>query len=413
MTIDRHAHRAVPAATMRVAVLLLALALMAAPSLSAIFGVRSAYGADAQSIINDAQEAGRKAAEGQKQVEALRKEIENLDEQATEYLQQAAELQPQIDVASEQTEQLTIELRTLEDDAEKLRSRIAATSAEYQKQQELVADRMSETYKKGDLFFFDLLLSSTSFKDLLTRYEYVQRTIEANALYARDLDLMRQSLEEDKESLDRVVADAADKQKEAADVEGALRTMKTAREEAAGNAKQIESQKTALLEDTQANVDALKDLQASLFAEANALLGALASSVQWGSGEFSGTMVWPVGGSGTLTCPIGCTCSIHGGNHSGQDIGTGYANPPALAAAAGRVVQAGPNGGYGNFVSIDHGNGVVTTYAHLQVIFVGAGEMVTAGQPIGNVGSTGFSTGNHLHFEVIVNGQYVNPMKFF
>jgi murein DD-endopeptidase MepM/ murein hydrolase activator NlpD len=87
--------------------------------------------------------------------------------------------------------------------------------------------------------------------------------------------------------------------------------------------------------------------------------------------------------------------------------------PPVVAAAAGRIVTAGWNGGYGNFVAIDHGNGVVTQYAHMSSIMVSVGQVVMAGQQIGNVGSTGFSFGNHLHFEVVVNGVFRNPMGFF
>jgi murein DD-endopeptidase MepM/ murein hydrolase activator NlpD len=394
-----------------------ALLIAAVMSFSALIGlaipVDQAYGTDAQKKINEAAEAGRKASEAQKQVNALRTEIEGLDAQADEYYRQAQALQPKIDDASDKTEQLTRDLRELEEEAEKLRSKIAATSAEYSKQQELVGGRMSETYKQGDFFFFDLLLSSQNFRDLLTRFEYVQRTIESNALYARDLDLTRRELEGAKTQLDTVVADAATKQKEAADAEINLRTLKASREDAAHNAELIQSQKSALMADTQANADALRALEAELYAEANRILGTLGNSVQWGSGEFAGTFVFPVAGSYNMSCSFGCGCSIHGGNHYGQDFGTYNGTPPIVSVAAGRVVIAGWNGGYGNFVAIDHGNGVVTQYAHLSSISVSVGQTVGAGQQIGNAGSTGFSFGNHLHFEVVVNGSFRNPMAYF
>jgi murein DD-endopeptidase MepM/ murein hydrolase activator NlpD len=372
-----------------------------------------AYGTDAQKKIDEAAEAGRKATEAQKQVNALRAEIKDLDAQADEYYRQAQALQPKIDDASGKTEQLTRDLRELEEEAEKLRSKIAATSAEYSKQQELVGGRMSETYKQGDFFFFDLLLSSQSFKDLLTRFEYVQRAIESNALYARDLDLTRRELEDTKSKLDHVVADAATKQKEAADAESSLRTLKASREDAAHNAELIQTQKSALMEDTQANADKLRALEAELYAEANKILGNLNNSVTWGSGEYAGTFVFPVQGSYNMSCSFGCGCSIHGGNHAGQDFGTYSGTPPIVSVAPGRVVIAGWNGGYGNFVAVDHGNGVVTQYAHLSTISVSVGTIVGAGQQIGNAGSTGFSFGNHLHFEVVVNGSYRNPMAYF
>ncbi|MCL2819073.1 MAG: peptidoglycan DD-metalloendopeptidase family protein [Actinomycetia bacterium] len=382
--------------------------------LGALAPIQVAYGTDAQEKLTEAAEAGKKAAEGQKQVDALRDEIKGLDEQASQYIKEAAALQPQIDTASEKTEQLTLELRALEEEAEVLRSKIAATAAEYAKQQELVSARMSETYKQGDFFFIELLLSATNIKDLITRYEYVQRTIEANALYARDLETSRRELEVDKTQLDTVVAEAAVVQKEAADAEGNLRTMKATREEAAANAEQIQDQKAALMSDTQANVDALRALQADLYKQAMADLGSLSNIVEWGSGEFSGMMVWPVEAPYNMSCPFGAhDCGYHGSGHEGQDIGTGSGTNTIFAAAAGQIVQAGWNGGYGNFISIDHGNGVVTQYGHLSFIAVSVGQVVAAGQPIGNAGSTGYSFGNHLHFNVVVNGSYVNPMNFF
>jgi len=392
--------------------LLIASTFLCGSLVGAVAPARTAFATDAATLLNEAAEAGRRAAEGQKQVEALRVEIEGLDKQATEYLNQAAALQPEIEVASERTEQLTLDLRNLEEDADRLRSKIAATAAEYAKQQELVGGRMSEAYKQGDFFFFDLLLSARSFKDLITRFEYVQRTIESNALFARDLDLTRRELENDKAQLDVVVAEAAIKQKEAADAEGNLRNLKASREEAAHNAEQVQSQKAVLMADTQASVDANRAMEAQLYAEANAMLGKLKNQVSDGTGNISGSMLFPVGGGYNMSCGFGCGCSIHGGNHKGQDFGTYNSNPPAVAVLPGRVVFAGWNGGYGNFVSIDHGEGVVTQYAHLASIAVSAGQMVGSGTILGNIGSTGFSFGNHLHFEVIVNGSHRNPMSY-
>lgn len=115
-----------------------------------------------------------------------------------------------------------------------------------------------------------------------------------------------------------------------------------------------------------------------------------------------------------MSCPFGPHgCGWHPNGHEGQDFGTYGGTPPIVAVAPGKVIQAGWNGGYGNFVAIDHGNGVVTQYGHLSVIIVSVGQVVGAGQQIGNAGSTGYSSGNHLHFNVVVNGQYVNPMNYF
>ena len=97
--------------------------------------------------------------------------------------------------------------------------------------------------------------------------------------------------------------------------------------------------------------------------------------------------------------------------HSGIDFRAGYGHP-IRATGAGRVVKAGPNGGYGRFVEIDHGNGVTTRYAHMQRIKVRPGQRVAAGQTIGTVGSTGRSTGPHLHYEIRKRGKAIDPIRF-
>jgi murein DD-endopeptidase MepM/ murein hydrolase activator NlpD len=100
-----------------------------------------------------------------------------------------------------------------------------------------------------------------------------------------------------------------------------------------------------------------------------------------------------------------------GSLHPGIDIGVGFGTP-IHAAASGIVILAGPDGGYGNFVVIDHGNNLATAYAHQESIAVTVGQHVNQGDVIGYVGSTGFSTGPHLHFEVRINGNPVDPLGY-
>ncbi|WP_051276001.1 M23 family metallopeptidase [Desulfovirgula thermocuniculi] len=120
-----------------------------------------------------------------------------------------------------------------------------------------------------------------------------------------------------------------------------------------------------------------------------------------------GSLAWPAAGS--VSSPFGWRW---GRLHSGIDITAPYGSP-VRAAESGWVVRAGWNGGYGLEVEISHGEGVVTRYAHLSRIEVSPGQPVERGQVIGRVGSTGSATGPHLHFEVWVGGQAVNPMRFF
>jgi len=125
-------------------------------------------------------------------------------------------------------------------------------------------------------------------------------------------------------------------------------------------------------------------------------------------------MIWPIDGAWNNSCGFRCGCPTHGGGHLGKDMGTFSGTPSIIAAASGRVIDVvqGFNSGNGNVVEIDHGFGIVSSYAHLSHIAVIIGQLVEAGEHIGNAGSTGASAGNHLHFEVTVDGVHVDPMSY-
>ena len=142
-----------------------------------------------------------------------------------------------------------------------------------------------------------------------------------------------------------------------------------------------------------------------------ALVGAFAQPENAGSTQ-SGAMQWPVAGNvtsgfGERKNPLGPGDDFHPGLDIAAESGT-----PIMASASGRVVSAGPDGGYGNLIVLDNGNGVTTRYAHCSQIFARVGEAVIAGETIGAVGSTGASTGPHLHFEVRVNDKPVDPSLY-
>ncbi len=113
----------------------------------------------------------------------------------------------------------------------------------------------------------------------------------------------------------------------------------------------------------------------------------------------------------TISSRYGSRESIRDHAHGGLDLAVGYGTP-IMAVADGTVKTAGYNGGYGNLVVIEHGNGVETYYGHCSSLLVKEGTQVKAGDTIARVGSTGNSTGNHLHFEIRINGVAVNPQKY-
>jgi len=132
---------------------------------------------------------------------------------------------------------------------------------------------------------------------------------------------------------------------------------------------------------------------------------AVTMAVSRGSNK-SKSLAWPL--RGPINSPYGARW---GKLHNGLDIGGSTGNS-YCAAAAGTVVSAGWGGGYGNMILIDHGNGVSTRYGHSSKLLVSVGDRVEQGETIGLVGSTGHSTGPHLHFEVMINGSTVNPANY-
>jgi murein DD-endopeptidase MepM/ murein hydrolase activator NlpD len=115
--------------------------------------------------------------------------------------------------------------------------------------------------------------------------------------------------------------------------------------------------------------------------------------------------------TGTITSRYGVSSSIRSSDHTGLDIATS-SGTPIKVVADGTVTFASYKGSYGNLVRIDHGNGVETWYAHTSKMYVSVGEKVTAGDTIAAVGSTGNSTGAHLHFEIRINGNHINPQNY-
>jgi murein DD-endopeptidase MepM/ murein hydrolase activator NlpD len=195
------------------------------------------------------------------------------------------------------------------------------------------------------------------------------------------------------------------------------------------SAKDLASQKSALVQKQQEQANYIKELEKDTAAyqriidEADAAMASLRASVSGSLSKSSGGKTY-VGGEFTWPTPSCHYITSHFSprrknpvsgvykRHTGTDIGASY-GAAIVAANSGTVTLAGWNSGYGNCVIIDHGGGKATLYAHMSAYSVSAGQTVSKGQRIGSVGSTGNSTGPHLHFEVLINGAAVDPMQFF
>jgi murein DD-endopeptidase MepM/ murein hydrolase activator NlpD len=254
------------------------------------------------------------------------------------------------------------------------------------------------------------LLGSTDGSGALVEgNQYLQRVNDKRQADARrvtklkdQLDAQRADIAQQKQTADAARAAAADEQQQL----NQLAQQQASARDAAAGAEQAEN---AALGAAVAQHD---DAEAALQAESDRI-AALAQSAGGGPTQGDGTFIWPV--QGPITSPFGYrTDPVTGATafHAGIDIGAACGTP-IKAAGTGTVLTAGWNsGGYGNMTLINHGGGLSTLYGHQSSIIVAAGQSVTQGQVIGYVGSTGKSTGCHLHFEVRVNGNPVDPMGY-
>ncbi|HZZ64152.1 MAG TPA: peptidoglycan DD-metalloendopeptidase family protein [Candidatus Baltobacteraceae bacterium] len=282
---------------------------------------------------------------------------------------------------------------------------------------DLLKRRLVDAYEHGDLEYLSVLLASKSFSDFAERWEDLRLLIVANQRAVRERKIAEQHVSYAQTQLQSTQSALMQQQQEQTQARSQLDALAGERRNlvAAADAQRrhIASQ-VAEIEDLsaseEANLEALiRERQAEIEAQREA---ARRAAGILGTQSAPGTLAWPV--SGTITSPFGYRQNPFGGGmefHQGLDIAAPMGTT-VQAASGGTVISAGWYGGYGNYILIDHGGGMATGYGHLSQIFVSAGQQVQKGQAIGAVGSTGMSTGPHLHFEVRIAGKPTDPAAY-
>jgi murein DD-endopeptidase MepM/ murein hydrolase activator NlpD len=279
--------------------------------------------------------------------------------------------------------------------------------------------RLIDAYETPAVDAVDVVLEATSMSSMLNDIEYVQQISKQDKRLSDQLDAAKTAMHAARERTGKLKARIA--------VEtAAIRTRTEQQHAVTEQLVSTQQQLSTALDSKRATLSSIK-VDESKFAEEARQLAAVSSSLaariraaesRAASTPSSGTpapsssgLIWPV--SGPITSPYGPRCLPNGdcSFHPGIDIGV-PSGTPIHAAASGTVISAGWLGGYGNLVVIDHGNGLATAYAHQSSMAVGNGASVSQGQVIGYVGCTGYCFGPHLHFEVRVNGEPVNPLGY-
>jgi murein DD-endopeptidase MepM/ murein hydrolase activator NlpD len=270
--------------------------------------------------------------------------------------------------------------------------------------------RVRAIYVEDSPDVLSFLVSASSFDDLIDNYEFLSRIGLQDERIARQVETAKLKLAAERR------ATASTRRLTAAAV-----SVITARTEEAREVRdELAASRDTLLAARRLKQSALvgaRETRAEYLAEVEALAAqsdALAAAIRdaqaggsTGSGAPSAAgFIWPVNG------PVVSGFGMRWGRmHEGIDIAAGIGTP-IWAAATGTVIHAGWLGGYGNLVVLDHGNGLATAYAHASTILVAVGQQVSQGETISLVGSTGNSSGPHLHFEVRVNGSAVDPLLY-
>ena len=323
----------------------------------------------------------------------------------------------------EQLRQATAELSTIKEQRVAVENDITLNErqlAEAQKRLEgreaVFYKRVRDIYINGRLSYIDVVIGSKDFSDFANRLEVLKRIIDSDITLIGEIKKERAQIEEHKQKLESDRAKLVELEKAALAKQAEIEQKKAERNvvlQKAQNDRATAMQAIEELNASSAQVSAmLKERQAARAAAAAAAQssGGQGASDNWVQG--TGQLGWPV--SGEITSPYGYRVHpIYGTTiyHSGIDIGVDEGTP-VHAADGGVVVWSGWMGGYGYAVVIDHGNGLSTLYGHNSELAVDEGQSVAKGQVISYAGSTGNSTGPHVHFEVRANGDPVDPMGY-
>ena len=327
----------------------------------------------------------------------------------------------------EQLRQATAELGTIKEQRVAVENDITLNERQLAEAQKRLEGRESVFYKRvrdiyinGRLSYLDVVIGSKDFSDFANRLEVLKRIIDSDITLINEIKKDRADIEAHKQKLEADRAKLVELEKSALAKQAEIEQKKAERNvvlQKAQNDRATAMQAIEELNASSAQVSAmLKERQAARAAAAAAAAAAAQSSGGQGASDNwvqgTGQLGWPV--SGEITSPYGYRVHPIWGTtiyHSGIDIGVDEGTP-VHAADGGVVVWSGWMGGYGYAVVIDHGNGLSTLYGHNSELAVDEGQSVAKGQVISYAGSTGNSTGPHVHFEVRVNGDPVDPMGY-
>ena len=368
--------------------------------LSALLVVLLFVLAAAPALADELEEKQQQLTNVQKQIEAQQRKAELARRKEQTIAEQLRAIQQELDVAEEEFEAINDQLENTE---QHIKSNIELSNRLTKKleaQTKTLHRRIRDIYKNGQVNYLDVLLGAKDFNDFVSRMDILKKILAYDNALIQGTKTDREALRKAKEQLETDRAKIVELRKLAA----------AKREQVASRRQERRGVLNAATYERETAERAYREL-----IETSRQIEQLIKRIQSGDkniGGSTGTMTWPA--EGEVTSPFGWRVHPIFGTqrlHTGIDIGADYGDA-IRAADGGVVIHADWMGGYGNAVIIDHGNGISTLYAHNSQLLVSEGQTVSKGQTVARCGSTGYSTGPHLHFEVRHNGSPVNPLNY-
>lgn len=328
----------------------------------------------------------------QTEISGILIQIQQLDDKIRKYENENAELEKK--------------LNELETSAKETTEKLNAVTEEYNKKEQQLRERLVALYEAGSISYLDVLLSSRTLSEFLSRYYKILEVMEYDNQLINTVEEEKNTIEIAKQKLDKETDEIKTLKLKVEQNKNINKNTKTLQE--GYMAKLSKSEKKLNEKITKYKTETIQ-------------LETRIREISMANGDYDiqytgGLMIWPVAIAGTkITSDYGTRQHpIQGVTnfHLGIDIGNAGFGAPAVAALGGVVTYAGELGSYGNCVIINHGDGISTLYGHGQKILVEFGQTVQQGDIIMEVGSTGNSTGPHLHFEVRINGKTVDPLNY-
>lgn len=343
-----------------------------------------------------------KQKEVQEQIDDANEELSNLQLDITENLEQVQKLDEKISKAESELEETTEKVQTLQQSIKQIQEQQEIEQQKYDKQKQLFEQRVVALYEAGDTQYLDVILSSSSISEFISSYYVITEIAECDAEILNTIAERKNNIDNAKEKLEKEQKELATIIERQTRTSKVLQATKTLRESYISKLSEQEQQ-------TQAKIEEYN----KVLEEVNTQLVELAKQgveTQYIGGE----LAWPVPGYGKISSPYGMRVhpitkvyKLHTGVDISAPLGANF-----VAANDGIVVKAEYNVAYGKMVVIDHGGGISTLYAHGSEFLVKVGDQVKRNQAVLKVGSTGYSTGPHAHFEVRKNGEVTNPMPY-